>query len=115
MQTRASELAELRRQALEGSKIDVLQAKVQKNEIDLAYQQRRSPLDGFWKSLTAKLAGTTLRCHRCASTVSCLSPMRHSIGILSGLRLSAESRIASDPQTRVRQARLPRRQGVQAI
>ena len=51
------ELAELRKQALEGSKVDVLQAKVQKNEIDLALQQALVTYDATWRELAA-LSGT---------------------------------------------------------
>lgn len=51
------ELAEMRMRALEGSKVDVLQAKVQKNEIDLALQQAQVAFAGAWRELAA-LAGT---------------------------------------------------------
>jgi len=47
------ELAELRKKALEGSQIDVLQSKVQKNEIDLAYQQAQVAFDAAWRKLSA--------------------------------------------------------------
>ena len=40
------ELANLRKKASEGSQLEVLQAKVQKNEIDLALQQARANLRG---------------------------------------------------------------------
>ena len=108
------ELAELRRKALEGSKIDVLQAKVQKNEIDLANQQAQIAFTAAWKTLTA-LAGTssmpptrlagelpesgeTLDWNSVATTI---------------LNASPELQAA---QTRVRQARVfLERQGVQAI
>jgi cobalt-zinc-cadmium efflux system outer membrane protein len=108
------ELAELRRKALEGSKIDVLQAKVQKNEIDLAYQQAQIAYVAVWKELTA-LAGT-----------SALAPMRLEGELAQSeetinwnevsttiLNVSPELQAA---QTRVRQARAYlERQGVQAI
>lgn len=108
------ELAELRKAALEGSQIDVLQAKVQKNEIDLAYQQAQIAFQAAWKELAA-LAG-----------VADLSP-----GQLTGQLPQAEelldwqsvsaSILSSSPelqaaQSRVRQARaLLDRHGVQAI
>lgn len=50
------ELAELRKKALEGSQLDVVQAKVQKNEIDLALQQAQVSFDSAWRALVA-LAG----------------------------------------------------------
>ncbi len=51
------ELAELRKEAAEGSQLDVLQAKVQKNEIDLALQQAKVSFAAAWRQLAA-LAGT---------------------------------------------------------
>ena len=51
------ELAELRKKALEGSQLDVVQAKVQKNEIDLALQQAEISFSAAWRELVA-LAGT---------------------------------------------------------
>lgn len=51
------EMAELRYTAAEGSRIDVLQASVQKNEIDLTLQQTQAVFDAAWRSLTA-LTGT---------------------------------------------------------
>ncbi len=51
------ELAELRREAMEGSKIDVLQSRIQKNEIDLAQEQAQVAFDSAWRELAA-LAGT---------------------------------------------------------
>ena len=108
------ELAELRRKALEGSKIDVLQAKVQKNEIDLANQQAQIAFTAAWKSLAA-LAGSTS-----------MPPMRlegelpESDEALDWNSVSATILNASPElqaaQTRVRQARAYLvRQGVQAI
>ncbi|TWU45486.1 Cobalt-zinc-cadmium resistance protein CzcC precursor [Novipirellula aureliae] len=47
------ELAELRKEALEGSQLDVLQAKVQKNEIELALQQAEVRFQAAWRELAA--------------------------------------------------------------
>ncbi len=52
------ELAELRKKALEGSQLDVVQAKVLKNEIDLAVQQAEVNLSATWRELAA-IAGST--------------------------------------------------------
>lgn len=52
------ELAELRKKAAEGSQIDVLQAKVQKNEIELAYQQAQVAFAAAWREMAA-LAGAS--------------------------------------------------------
>ncbi len=51
------ELAELRKKALEGSQLDVVQAKVQKNEIDLSLQQAEISFQAAWRELVA-LAGS---------------------------------------------------------
>lgn len=108
------ELAELRKAALEGSQIDVLQAKVQKNEIDLAYQQAQIAFQAAWKELAA------------LSGVPDLSPghlsgqLPQSEELLDWQSVSA-SILSSSPelqaaQARVRQARaLLDRHGVQAI
>ncbi len=50
------ELAVLRREAAEGSQIDVLQASIQRSEIDLALRQLQLRYAGYWRELFA-LAG----------------------------------------------------------
>jgi outer membrane protein, heavy metal efflux system len=47
------ELAQLRLKAAEGSKIDVLQTRVQRNEIDLAYRQTQARYDASWREIAA--------------------------------------------------------------
>ncbi len=47
------ELANLRKNAGEGSQLEVVQAKVQQNEIDLALQQAQANFDGAWRELVA--------------------------------------------------------------
>src|SRR6056297_572280 len=54
---KAVKLAELRKQAEEGSQLDVVQAKVLKNEIDLQLRQARIRFDAAWRELVA-FAGT---------------------------------------------------------
>lgn len=54
---KAVELADLRKQAEEGSQLDVVQAKVLKNEIDLQLRQARVRFNATWRELAA-LAGT---------------------------------------------------------
>lgn len=108
------ELAELRKAALEGSQIDVLQAKVQKNEIDLAYQQAQIAYQAAWKELAALAGVTTLQPTRLAGQLprseESLNWQSVSATILSS---SPEMQAA---QARVRQARaLLQRHGVQAI
>ena len=55
------ELAQQRLKAAEGSKIDVLQTKVQRNEIDLAYRQTQARYDAAWREIaaTAGMQGLT--------------------------------------------------------
>ncbi|MDV6031448.1 MAG: TolC family protein [Phycisphaera sp. RhM] len=53
---KALEFAELRKQAEEGSQLDVVQAKVLKNEIDLQLRQANARLAAAWRELAA-LAG----------------------------------------------------------
>src|SRR5690606_5224007 len=108
------ELAELRKAALEGSQIDVLQAKVQKNEIDLAYQQAQIAYQADWKELSALAGVTTLQRTRLTGQLP------HSEESLDWQSVSATI-LSSSPemqaaQARVRQARaLLQRHGVQAI
>jgi len=47
------ELAELRKKAQEGSQLDIVQAKVQKNEIELALQQAEISFAAAWRELAA--------------------------------------------------------------
>ena len=47
------ELAQLRLKAAEGSKIDVLQTKVQRSEIDLIYRQTQARYDAAWREISA--------------------------------------------------------------
>lgn len=49
-------IAELRKEAGEGSQVDVLQAKIQKSEVDLSQQQARARLAAIWREIAA-LAG----------------------------------------------------------
>ncbi len=108
------ELAELRKAALEGSQIDVLQAKVQKNEIDLAYRQAHIAFDAAWKQLAA-LAGVADLAPAQLSGELPLSdePLDWSSVSSEILNTSPELQAA---QARVRQARaLLERHGVQAI
>jgi cobalt-zinc-cadmium efflux system outer membrane protein len=52
------ELAELRKKAAEGSQIDVLQARVQLNEIQLARRQAEAVLAAHWRELDALVGWT---------------------------------------------------------
>ncbi|TWU39853.1 Cobalt-zinc-cadmium resistance protein CzcC precursor [Novipirellula aureliae] len=108
------DLAELRKKALEGSQLDVLQAKVQKNEIELALQQAEVSYAAAWRELTA-LAGSPQM-----PPVRLLGELPESATTLDWSTL-ASTIIASSPeyqaaQTRVSQARANlERQCVQPI
>ncbi len=97
------ELAELRKKALEGSQLDVVQAKVQKNEIDLALKQAHISFAAAWRELVA-LAGTPQM-----MPTSLQGELPHSQDPLDWSGLAADL-IASSPeyqaaQTRICQAR----------
>ncbi|QEG41532.1 TolC family protein [Roseimaritima ulvae] len=97
------ELAELRKEALEGSQLDVVQANVQKNEIDLALQQAKVYYSGAWRELVA-LAGVP---H--VAEVPLQGQLPQSADAMDWATLS-ETLMFSSPeyraaQTRVRQAR----------
>ncbi|MCO8124767.1 TolC family protein [Stieleria sp. TO1_6] len=108
------EIAQLRKDASEGSQLEVVQAKVQKNEIDLALQQAEVNYHAAWRELAA-LAG---------------SPEMIPVALVGQLPDSAESQdwsalastmIVSSPeyqaaQTRVSQANaILARHNVQAV
>ncbi|WP_372721545.1 TolC family protein [Novipirellula sp.] len=97
------ELAELRKEALEGSQLDVVQAKVQKNEIDLSLQQAEIRYAAAWRELVA-LAGTP---H--LQSVSLQGDLPQTEGMLDWSEVAA-TMVASSPeyqaaQTRISQAR----------
>ena len=108
------DLAELRKKALEGSQLDVLQAKVQKNEVELALQQAEVSYAAAWRELAA-LAGTpALPPARLSGELpKTVEPLDWS-GVTSSVLVSSPEYSAS--QVRVNQARANlERQGVQAI
>jgi len=108
------ELAELRMKAQEGSKVDLLQAKVQKNEIDLALQQAQIAFDANWRELVA-LAGSPQLPPR---TLRGELPKADS---LENWEARATMIVSVSPEYQAAQARIARaranlqRQGVQAI
>ncbi len=108
------ELAELRKKALEGSQLDVVQAKVQKYEIDLALQQAEVSFQAAWRELAALAGSPSLE------PVSLDGELPKTGSTLDWLTLAA-TMIASSPeyqsaQTRVSQAQANlQRQQVQPI
>ncbi|GAB5444668.1 MAG: TolC family protein [Fuerstiella sp.] len=111
---RGIEVAELRVKAAEGTRIDVLQATVQKNEIDLALQQAEIQFDAAWRGLIA-LTGTP---HMEPTSLVGELPQQMDQKDWGSV---ASSIVSSSPeysaaQTRVAQARAAlQRHGVQAI
>ena len=108
------ELSELRLKAAEGSKIDVLQTKVQRNEIDLTYRQTRARYDAAWREISAVAGLQGLSATELVSDFPQLSnPMRWDE--LAGTVVSSSPEYAA-AQARVSQARAElERHGVQAI
>ena len=108
------ELAELRKAALEGSQIDVLQAKVQKNEIDLAYRQAQIAFEAAWKELAALAGVANLAPARLTGELPISQETLDWSSVSSTILNSSPELQAA--QARVRQARaLLERHGVQAI
>ena len=108
------ELAQMRLKAAEGSKIDILQTKVQRSEVDIAYRQAKAKLDAAWREMTAIAGATNLTQTRLIGEL----PQQADAIVWDDLALSV---VNSSPEyaaarTRVSQARAAlERQGVQAI
>ena len=108
------ELAQLRQDALEGSKVDVLQSKIQKNEIDLAERQSQIAFDAAWRELAALAGKPDLSPAR----IDGLLPQH--VESLDWNSL-ASAMVASSPEFGAAQVRISRaqanlrRQGVQSI
>ncbi len=108
------ELAELRMKAQEGSKLDVLQAKVQKNEIDLALQQAQIAFSANWRELVAITGSPQLP----PRTLTGELPKADS---LENWESRAAMIVSVSPEYQAAQARITQaranlqRQGVQAI
>lgn len=111
---KARQLAQLRADASEGSRIDVLQAKIQKNEIDLALQQAQVAYDSAWRELAAVVGISGLTSPRIEGELPC------QIESLDWESLASET-VATSPEYEAAQLRICRaqanllRQGVQAI
>ena len=108
------ELANLRKKASEGSQLEVLQAKVQKNEIDLALQQAELTYAATWRELAAFAGSSSLPISRLQGALP-VSPADQDWTAMttSVLELSPEYDAAT---VRVRQALATlQRQEVQAI
>jgi outer membrane protein, heavy metal efflux system len=108
------ELAELRKKALEGSQLDVVQAQVQQNEIDLALQQAEISFSAAWRELAA-LAGSP------QMTPVALQGELPQTEIQMDWQTLASTMVVSSPEYRAAQTRVSQaaanidRQNVQAI
>lgn len=108
------ELAELRKTAMEGSQLDVVQAIVQQNEIDLALQQAEVSYIASWRELAA-FAGTPQM-----TPVALQGELPQAENTIDWERL-ASTMVVSSPEYRTAQARVSQaaaninRQNVQAI
>lgn len=112
--TKGIEVAESRIKAGEGTRIDTLQATVQKNEVDLSLQQAEIQFDAAWRGLVA-LAGMS---HMEPTTLIGELPQQMEPKDWDTLSAAIvhSSPEYSAAQTRVSQARAAlRRHGVQAI
>lgn len=111
--TKGIEVAEARIEAGEGTRIDTLQATVQKNEVDLALQQSQIQFDAAWRGLVA-LTGTS---HMEPTTLLGELPQQMEAKDWASLSSTIvnSSPEYSAAQTRVAQARAAlQRHGVQA-
>lgn len=97
------ELAELRKKAQAGSQLDVVQAKVQKNEIDLALQQAEVNYAGAWRELAALTGVSQLSQVELSGELPESVPTLDWAGLSSALMLSSPEYQAA--LTRVSQAR----------
>ena len=108
------DIAQLRKKALEGSQVDVLQAKVQKNEVDLALQQSEIGYAAAWRELVALAGSPALPPIRLRGELPTTAEPLDWSSVTSSVLVSSPEFSAS--QVRVSQARASlERQGVQAI
>lgn len=111
---RGLDIAEQLKEAMEGSQLEVVQAKVQKNEIELALRQAQIQYDAAWRQLAA-LAGNP------AMTPVTLQGMLPSAENTLDWSSVGTTMIASSPEVRAAQARINQaranicRQDVQAV
>lgn len=108
------ELAELRKQAMEGTQVDVLQARVQRSEVELSLQQAQQTQAAIWRELAALTGAPTLQ------QTELEGELPQQFEAISWNELTA-SMVAASPEYSAAQARLNRaranidRQQVQAI
>lgn len=112
--TRGIEVAEDRIKAGEGTRIESLQATVQKNEIDLALQQAEINFDAAWRGLVALTGMSNMEPTTLVGDLP--EQMEHKDWEFVTSSLVSSSPEYAAAQTRVAQARAAlRRHGVQAI
>lgn len=107
-------LAQVRKQAMEASQIEVLQAKIQMNQLDLARQQAEAGLAAAWRGLAALVGAPDLFPVRLEGRLD--EPVQPLDWAATRSRLLTGSPELLAAQTRAHQARLYlERQGIQAI
>ncbi len=108
------ELAELRKKALEGSQVEVLQAKVQLNQVQLAKQQAEVSLAAAWRGLVAVVGCPNLSQSQLVGELPQDSNSIDWANIHQSLLVASPEYQAA--QARVQQARaFLQRQGIQTI
>ncbi len=106
-------LAELRKQAAEGTQIDILQAKIQNSEVDLSLQQAMVQYNGYLRELAALAGVATLPAGRLEGDFQSAQSIDFE-KVVNSLVQSSPEYIAA--QSRISQAQAAlRRQNVQAI
>ncbi|MGN6132988.1 MAG: TolC family protein [Aureliella sp.] len=107
-------LAQLRKQAMEGSQVDVLQSSVQRSEVELALQQALQTQAAVWRQLAALTGNPTLQ------QTELEGELPHDFQAINWDQLGA-SLVSASPEYSAAQARVNRaranleRQEVQAI
>jgi cobalt-zinc-cadmium efflux system outer membrane protein len=94
-------IAELRKEAGEGSQIDVLQANIQLNEISLAQQQTLAQLSALWRELSAMAGVPDIPVTRLEGTLPEETPRRE-------WEQLAETIVTTSPEYAAAQARISR-------
>lgn len=108
------ELAELRLEALEGSRADLLQSKVQKSEVDLSLRQAEVTLAASWRELAAVMGMPELPLATLVGSLPSDAETRDWAQLTSSI-------LTSSPEYQAAQVRISRalanlrRQGVQAV
>ena len=111
---RGYDLAQLRLKAAEGSKIDVLQAKVQRSELDLISRQTQARYDAAWREMAAIAGLQSLAPRTLSGSFGNVSKAMQWEDVASNLVSASPEYAAAKARISQAQAEL-NRHGVQAI